>query len=128
MVFEGKDGEPAMQFCNNHFNHSNNSTKSPKNIKDVLKLHKILFDELKIQLIYINDRVDYIKSDINQENMNLYANIEEVQRNCYNIRSIFLTTTKRIDQIGKNYNTITGYKAPKINFDDFLFVKKDLAE
>ena len=129
MAFEGKDGEPTIQYCDDHFNHSNNSIEFPKNIKDVIKLHKILFDELEIQLVYIQDRIDYIKSDKNQKNMNLYAKIEEeVQRNLDNIRSTLKTTTERIYQIDESYNTITKNKASIINFGDFSFVKKDLAE
>ena len=61
MIFEGKDEEPTLQYCDYHFKHSNNSTEFPKNIKDVIKIHKIQFDELEEQLIYIQDRIDYIK-------------------------------------------------------------------
>ena len=129
MAFEGKDGEPTIQYCEDHFNHSNNSTESPKTFKFELKFHKILFDELEIQLVYIQDRIDYIKSDKNQKNMKLYAKIEEeVQRNLDNIRSTLKTTTKRIYQIDESYNTITKNKTSMINYGDFSFVKKDLAE
>ena len=129
MAFEGKDGEPTIQYCHDHFNHSNNSTESPKYFELELKLHKILFDELEIQLVYIQDRIDYIKSDKNQKNMNLYAKIdEEVKRNLDNIRSTLKTTTERIYQIDESYNTITKNKASMINYGDFSFVKKDLAE
>ena len=129
MIFEGKDGETTLQYCDDHFNHSNNSTEFPKNIKDVIKLHKILFDELEMQLVYIQDRIEYIKSDKNQKNMKLYAKIEEeVKRNLDSIRSTLKTTTERIFQIDETYNTITKNKASMINFDDYLFVKKDLAE
>ena len=82
MALEGKSGEPAMQYCDSHFNHLNSSTESPKSFELELKTHKILFDEIEIQLVYIQDRIDYIKSDKNQENMSHYAKIEdEIQRN-----------------------------------------------
>ena len=129
MAFKGKDGEPTIQYCNFHFNHSNFSTKSPKIFEFELKLHKILFDELEEQLVYIQDRIDYIKSDKNQKNMKLYAKIEvEVQRNLDSITSILKTMTERIYQIDETYKTKTNNKASMINFGDFLFVRKDLTE
>ena len=129
MAFEGKDGEPTIQYCNFHFNHSNFSTESPKIFEFELRLHKILFDELEEQLVYIQDRIDYIKSDKNQKNMKLYAKIEEeVQRNLDNITSILKTMTERINQIDETYKTKTNNKTSMINFGDFLFVRKDLTE
>ena len=100
MAFENKNGEPTIQYCYEHFNHSNNSTESPKYFELELKLHKILFDEIEVQLVYIQDRIDYIKSDKNQKNKSLYVKIEdEVHRNLNNINSILKTTTKKIYQI-----------------------------
>ena len=129
MAFENKNGEPTIQYCYEHFNHSNNSTESPKYFEFELKLHKILFDEIEVQLVYIQDRIDYIKSDKNQKNKSLYVKIEdEVHRNLNNINSILKTTTKKIYQIDENNKTKTNNKASKINFDDFSFIRKDLAE
>ena len=97
MAFEGKDEEPTVQYCDYHFNNFNNSTDSPKIFKIELKLHKILFDELEMQLVYIQDRIDYIKSDQNQKNVKFYGKIEEeVQRNLDNINTTLKTTTERI--------------------------------
>ena len=129
MAFEGKDGEPAIQYCYDHFNSSNNSSESPKNFEFELRLYKILFDELEEQLVYIQDRIDYIKSDKNQKNIKLYAKIEEeVQRNLDNISRILKTMTERIYQIDETYNTKTKNKASMINFSDFSFVRKNLDE
>ena len=97
MAFEGKDGEPTIQYCLNHFNHSNNSTESPKNFEFELRLHKILFNELEVQLVYIQDRIDYIKSDKNQKNVSLYTKIEdEVNNNLDSITGILKIMTERI--------------------------------
>ena len=129
IAFEGKDGEPTIQYCHNHFSHSNFSTESPKNFESELRLHKILFDELEEQLVYIQDRIDYIKSDKNQKNIKLYTKIEEeVKRNLDNITSILKTMTEKIYQIDKTYKTKTNNKASMINFGDFSFIRKDLAE
>ena len=129
MAFESKDGEPSIQYCYDHFNHSNNSEESPKYFELELKLHKILFDEIEIQLVYIQDRIDYIKSDKNQKNKSLYVKIEnKVHRNLDNINSILKTTTERIYQIDENFKTKTKNKASKINFDDFSFIRKNLSE
>ena len=129
MAFEGKDGEPTIQYCLNHFNHSNNSTESPKNLEFELRLHKILFNELEVQLVYIQDRINYIKSYKNQKNMSLYAKIEdEVNNNLDNITGILKIMTERIYQIEETYNTKTKNKASVINFSDFSFVKKNLDE
>ena len=129
MAFESKDEEPTIQYCYDHFNHSNNSTESPKYFEFELKIHKILFDEIEVQLVYIQDRIDYIKSDKNQKNIKLYAKIEEgVERNLDSIKNTLKTTTERICQIDKNYKTKANNKAPMPNFDDFSFVRKDLAD
>ena len=129
MAFKGKSEEPTIQYCNHHFVHSNNSTESPKIFEFEMKLHKILFDEIEIQLVYIQDKINYIKSDKNQKNMNMYAKIEdEIQRNLDDIKGTLKTTTKRIYQIDGNYKTKAKNKASMLNFDDFSFVRKDLAE
>ena len=129
MAFKGKNGEPTIQYCDHHFNNSNNSTKSPKIFEYELKLHKILFYELEEQLIYIQDRVDYIKSDKTLNNISLYDKIEEeVKRNLDNIKITLKTMTERIYQIYESYNSKTKNKASMINFDDLSFVKKDLSE
>ena len=61
--------------------------------------------------------------------MNLYAKIEdEVHRNLDNIKSTLKNTTERICQIDENHKTKTNNKASMLNFDDFSFVRKDLAE
>ena len=129
MAFLSKDGEPTIQYCDDHFNHSNNSTESPTHFDYELKLHKILFDEIEIQLVYIQDRIDYIKSDKNQKTISMYAKIEkEVQRNLDNIRSTLKTTTERIFQIDEKCKMKTNNKTILLNFDDFSFARKDLAE
>ena len=108
MAFEGKDEGSTIQYCDYHFNHSNNSTDSPKIFEFELKLHKIIFDELEVQLVYIQDRIDYIKSDKNQKNMNLYEKIgDEVQRNLDKIREILKVTTEKIYQIEESYKIVT---------------------
>ena len=123
----GENGEPTIQYCNIHFNNSNNSTKSSKIFDFELQLHKILFDEIEEQLIYIQDKIDYIKSYKNQKNMNLYVKIEdEVQRNLDNINSIFKTITKRIYQIDETYKTNNIISL--FNFENFSFVRKDLTK
>ena len=124
-----KKGEPSIQYCDDHFNKSNNSIESPKYFEFEIKLHKILFRELEEQLIYIQDRIDYIKSDKTQENISLYAKIEEeVQRNLNNINSTLNTMTERIYQIDETHNTKTKNEALMINYSDFSFVRKNLAE
>ena len=124
-----KKGEPSIQYCDYHFNKSNNSTESPKYFEFEIKFHKILFRELEEQLIYIQDRIDYIKSDKTQENINLYAKIEdEVQRNLNNINSTLNTMTERIYQIDETHNTKTKNEAHIINYSDFSFVRKNLVE
>ena len=129
MAFEGKSGEPAMQYCDFHFNHWNSSTDSPKSFELELKLHRILFDEIEIQLVYIQDRIDYVKSDKNQENMSLYAkNEEEIRRNLDNINRVLKTMTERVYQIEENYKTKTKNKTSLLNFSDFSFIRKDLNE
>ena len=129
MAFEGKNEGSTIQYCDYHFNHSNNSTDSPKIFEFELKLHKIIFDELEVQLVYIQDRIDYIKSDKNQKNMNLYEKIgDEVQRNLDKIREILKVTTEKIYQIEESYKTKSKSKASVLNFNDFSFVKKDLSE
>ena len=129
MTFEGQNGEPIRQYCNNHFYHSNNSTDSIKVFEFELKLYKILFDELEQQLVYIKDRIDYIKSDKNQKNIDSYNKIEkEVQENLNKINNILETITERIYQIDDNYMTRTNSTTSRINFGDFSFVRKDLAE
>ena len=129
MAFEGKDEDPSIQYCHYHFNHSNISTNSPKYFEFELRLHKILFDELEIQLALIQDRLDYIKSDKNQKSINMYAKIEnEVQRNLANIKGTLKTMTERIYQIDETFKTKTKNKASMFNFDDFSFTRKYLAE
>ena len=129
MAFEGKDGEPTIQYCNYHFNHSNNSTEFPKIFDFELKLHKILFDELEIQLVYIQDRINFIKSDINQKNMTSYTNIEkEVKRNLNDIIRILKTMNEKIYQIDETFQTKAINKASMISFKDFSFVRNDLAK
>ena len=129
MAFEGKNREPAVQYCYDHFNNSNNSTESPKYFEFEINLHKILFSELEVQLVYIQDRIDYIKSDETKMNISLYAKIEdEVQRNLNNINSTFKTMTERIYQIDETHNTKTKNEASMINFSDFSFVRKNLDE
>ena len=129
MAFEDKDGEPYIQYCAPHFDHSNNLIDFPKIFEFELKLHKILFDELEIQLVYIQDRIDYIKSDKNLQNMNLYAKIEEeVQRNLDNITSILKTMTQKLYYLDEAYKKKTNNKAYMINFNRFSFVRNDLNE
>ena len=107
----------------------NSSTDSPKSFELELKLHRILFDEIEIQLVYIQDRIDYVKSDKNQENMTLYAkNEEEIQRNLDNINRVFKTMTERVYQIEENYKLKTKNKTSLLNFSDFSFIRKDLNE
>ena len=102
MAFEGKDREPAIQYCYDHFDSSNNSTESFKNFEFELRLYKILFDELEEQLVYIQDRIDHIKSDKNQKNMKLFAKIEEeVQRNLDNITRILKSITERFIRLAR---------------------------
>ena len=82
-----------------------------------------------MQLVYIQDRIDYIKSDKNEENMNLYAKIEdEVNNNLQNINNILKTLTEKIYQIEENYKTKSKNKASILNFSDFSFIRKDLNE
>ena len=129
MAFKCKDGEPTIQYCNYHFNHSNFSTGSPKNFEFELRLHKLLFNEIEWQLVYIQDRIDFIKSDKNQKNMSLYAKIEnDVQSNLKNIINILKTMTERIYQIDETKKMKANNKASIINFTDFSFVRKDLAK
>ena len=129
MALESKSGEPAMQFCDAHFKFLNSSTESLKSFELELKAYKILFDEIEIQLVYIQDRIDYIKSDKNQENMSHYAKIEnEIQRNLDNINRVLKTMTERVDQIEENYKTKLKNKASILNFSDFSFIRKDFSE
>ena len=59
----------------------------------------------------------------------MYAKIEkEVQRNLDNIRSTLKTTTERIFQIDEKCKMKTNNKTILLNFDDFSFARKDLAE
>ena len=59
----------------------------------------------------------------------MYTKIKkEVQRNLDNINSTLKTMTERIDQIKDTSKRKTKNKASKINFDDFSFVRKDLAQ
>ena len=129
IILEDQNRELAIQYCDFHFNHSNNSTEFPKNIKDVLKLYKILFDEIEIQLVYIQDRIDYIKSDKNEENKSHYdKNEEEIKRNLDNINRVFKTMTERVYQNEEKYKTKSKNKASILKFSDFSFIRKDLNE
>ena len=59
----------------------------------------------------------------------MYTKIKkEVQRNLDSINSTLKTMTERIDQIKDTSKRKTKNKASKINFDDFSFVRKDLAQ
>ena len=129
MALEGKSEEPAMQYCDSHFKFLNNSTESLKSFELELKAYRIIFDEIEIQLVYIQDRIDYIKSNKNQENMSHYTKIEdEIQRNLDNINRVLKPMTESVYQIEENYKTKSKNKASILNFSDFSFIRKDLNE
>ena len=129
MALKSKSGEPAMQYCDSHFKFLNCSTESLKSFELELKAYRILFDEIEIQLVYIQDRIDYIKSDKNEENKSHYDKIEnEIQRNLDNINRVLKTMTERVYQIEENYKTKSKNKASILNFSDFSFIRKDLSE
>ena len=128
-TIENKNGESSIQYCEHHFHNSNSSTESPKILEFELKLHKILFDELEEQLIYIQDRIDYFKSDKNEINNRKFVLIEdEVQRNLDYIKSTLKTMTERIYQAIESRKNKEKIKASMIFFDEFSFVRKDLNE
>ena len=129
MTFEEQNGEPIRQYWKKHFYHSNNSSDSIKVFEFEFKYHKILFNELEQQLVYIKDRINYIKSDKNEKNVNSYNMIEkEVQENLDKINNILENITEKIYQIDNIYMTRTNSATSRINFGDFSFVKKYLTE
>ena len=129
MAFEDKEGRFTRQCCNNLFHYSNISKGSSKNIKDELNILKLLFYELEVQLVYIQDRIDYIKSDKTKEKMNLYAENEaKIQRNLNNISSILNTMSENFNQMSEANKIKAKKKAFIINFSDFSFVKLKLDE
>ena len=129
MAFKGNRKEPSIQYCDYHFIHSHDSKGSPKYFEYELRLLKILFYELGEQLIYIQDRIDYIKSDKNQNNLNMYSKIEEeVQRNLGSINNTLKTMAERIDQINEINKKKSNNKASVVIFNDFSFVREKLYE
>ena len=129
MALEGRSEEPTIQYCDYHFNHSNNSTESLKIFEYELKLLRILFDEIEVQLVYIQERMDYIKSDKNQKNMSMYIKIEkEIQIKLKDINSSLKTMTERIYQIEEINKKKVKNKKSKMNFNDFSFVRDNLNE
>ena len=129
IAIKGKNEDSTVQYCNDHFNNPSSFTGTPVNINHELIIDIYQFYEIEIQLVNIQDRIDYIQSNQTKYEGRIYDKVrQKVQNILESIIKTLNTMTNRIDIIEESYNSKIINKVSLVNFDDFSFVKTDLAE